>query len=140
MFHNRAVLRACGRTIHALVTAGQSHAALVACRTAQPESLHVIHVIAVISTQAGKRDEVLSAFEQVVPIVHTEHGCREYQPVTDIVGASSSAATLGPDSYMVIEKWDSIEDLRAHAASSHMSEFQRQVGDLIVDRKVYVLD
>lgn len=104
------------------------------------ETPTLIHVVAIITAKPGKRDELLSAFREVVPIVHTERGCREYQPVTDILGVSESAAQLGPDTYMVIEKWDSIDDLRAHAASSHMKAFQEKTAQWVADRKVHVLD
>ena len=100
----------------------------------------MIHVIALITAHPGKRAEVLAAFREILPQVHAEKGCREYQPVTDLDGASSSQALIGPDTYMVIEKWDSMEDLRAHAASDHIAAFQRNTGHLIADRKVHLLD
>ena len=100
----------------------------------------MIHIVAVISAHPGKRDELLATFREVLPLVHKEKGCQEYQPVTDVDGASTSQALLGDDVYMVIEKWDNIEDLRAHAASDHMAEFQKKAGHLVASRKVYILD
>lgn len=99
----------------------------------------MIHVIAIITAKAGKRDELLSAFSQVIPLVHAEKGCIEYQPVTDTDNPGSQSR-LGQDSYMVVEKWDSMDDLRAHAASSHMSDYTKNSGHLVADRKVFVLD
>jgi len=91
----------------------------------------VINVVAIITAHPGKRSELLAAFKEVVPIVHEEKGCREYEPVTDVEGASTSQAELGPDTYMVIEKWDSMAELRAHAASDHMADFQKKAGHLV---------
>jgi len=99
----------------------------------------MINVIAIITAQSGKRDELLKAFNEVVPLVHKEKGCIEYQPVTDTDGAGSQAK-IGDDSYMVIEKWESMDDLRAHAASDHMAAYGKANGHLVADRKVYVLD
>lgn len=99
----------------------------------------MIHVIAIITAQAGKRDELLEAFKAVVPLVHKEKGCIEYQPVTD-TDNTGSQAKIGEDSYMVIEKWDTMEDLRAHAASEHMADYGKNAGHLVADRCVYVLD
>lgn len=99
----------------------------------------MIHVIAIITAKSGKRDELLTAFSQVIPLVHAEKGCIEYQPVTD-ADDSGSQSKIGPDSYMVIEKWDSMDDLRAHAASSHMTDHAKRTGHLVEDKKVYVLD
>ena len=100
----------------------------------------MIHIVAVITAHPGKRDELLEAFCQVLPLVHKEKGCVEYQPLTDAEGVSKSAALLGKDVYMVIEKWDSIDDVRAHASSSHMADFQQKTGHLVADRKVHVLN
>jgi len=99
----------------------------------------MIHVIAIITAKAGQRDELLKAFTEVVPLVHKEKGCIEYQPVTDADNPGSQSK-LGADAYMVIEKWDSMDDLRAHASSSHMADYAKRTGHLVADRKVYVLN
>ena len=99
----------------------------------------MIHVVAIITASAGKREELLNEFKAVVPLVHKEKGCIEYQPVTD-TSEPGSQAKLGPDTYMVIEKWESMDDLRAHAASEHMAAYGKRVADLVVDRAVYVLN
>jgi len=99
----------------------------------------MINVIAIITAHSGKRNELLSAFKNVVPLVHQEQGCIEYHPVTD-TDNSGSQAKLGEDAYMVIEKWESMDDLRAHAASDHMVQYGKKVAHLITDKMVYVLD
>ena len=43
----------------------------------------MIHVIAIITTQPGKREEVLGHFRANVPAVHAEEGCIEYGPTVD---------------------------------------------------------
>ncbi|MBX2836844.1 MAG: antibiotic biosynthesis monooxygenase [Gammaproteobacteria bacterium] len=99
----------------------------------------MIHVIAIITTAPGKRSEVLEAFAKLVPLVHAEVGCVEYQPVIDAKNASSIQTPLGEDSYIVVEKWASMDDLNAHSASPHMQEFGRSFGHLIADRTIHVL-
>lgn len=89
--------------------------------------------------KSGKRDELLHEFSQIIPLVHAEKGCIEYQPVTDTENPGSQAK-IGTDSYMVIEKWESMDNLRAHAASGHMSDYAERTKHLVADRKVYVLD
>lgn len=100
----------------------------------------MIHVVAIITTVAGKRAEVLAAFSKIVPLVHAESGCIEYQPVTDAEGAGSNQTALGPDTFIVAEKWASMDELKAHSASAHMAEYARTVTGLIADRKVHILD
>ena len=93
----------------------------------------MIHVVAIITTKPGQREAVLTAFRANVPAVHAEKGCVEYTPVIDADGAGSSQTPLGPDTFMVIEKWETLEDLRAHAASAHMANYR----DLLYRTRIY---
>ena len=45
---------------------------------------------------------------------------------------------FGDDSFVVVEKWESLDALRAHAAS-HMKAYAARTRDLIAERKVHVL-
>ena len=96
----------------------------------------MIHVLAMITTQPGQREAVLTEFRANMPAVHAEEGCIEYVPVID---AEGSGAPLGPDSFCVVEKWSSMETLRAHAASAHMAAYAARVKDKLASRRVHVL-
>lgn len=97
----------------------------------------MIHVLAFITTKPGQRDVVLDAFKANVPAVHAEAGCIEYGAAID---AASSGPAFGSDTFVVIEKWESIAALKAHAASPHMAAYAENVKDLIQTRAVHVLD
>ena len=99
----------------------------------------MIHVIAIITAKPGKRDEVLAAFRANMPAVHAEEGCLEYGPATDAEGAGPIQTKLGPDTFVVIEKWSSLEALKAHAAAPHMAAYAAKVKDLIASRVIHVL-
>lgn len=99
----------------------------------------MIHVVAILTTKPGKRAEVLEAFAKIVPLVHAEVGCIEYQPVIDAENAGSNQTPLGPDTFVVVEKWESMDHLKAHSASEHMAEYGQSVGELMADRKIHVL-
>ena len=99
----------------------------------------MIHVIAVITTQPGKRAAVLKEFRANVPAVHEERGCIEYTPVTDAEGGPASQARFGEDTFVVVEKWESMEALAAHAASPHMKAYGERVAGMIAKRVVHVL-
>lgn len=100
----------------------------------------MIHVIAVITTQAGKREDVLSEFQKIIPLVHAEKGCIEYQPVTDAAKAGDMQTLAGADTFIVIEKWETMADLHAHSSASHMAAYAEKVGAFIKDRRIHVLD
>ncbi len=96
----------------------------------------MIHVLAILTALPGKRAEVLEAFQANVPAVHAEDGCIEYTAVVDVDGA---APAFGPDTFVVVEKWESMEALKAHAASAHMAAYGKKVEHLMADRAVHVL-
>jgi len=100
----------------------------------------LIHVIAKITTSPGKRQEVLAAFLANVPAVLAEKGCIEYQPVTDSKDATDFQSDIGPDTFIVVEKWATLDDLKAHAKSEHMAAYGAKVRDMIADRAVHVLE
>ena len=50
-----------------------------------------VHVIAVITTKVGKRDEVLKHFKANVPAVLAEDGCIEYGATIDCANADFAA-------------------------------------------------
>lgn len=99
----------------------------------------MIHVLAIITAKPGKREEVLAAFRAVVPVVRKEEGCIEYGAATDAEGIGPNQTTLGPDTYVVIEKWTSAAALAAHAATPHMLEYRTKTKDLLVNRVIHVL-
>ncbi len=99
----------------------------------------MIHVVAIIKAKPGQRDSILAAFKANIPAVHAEQGCIEYQPVIDADNAGPIQTELGADTFMVIEKWQTMDDLTAHAKSAHMAAYAEKVKELIADRSVHVL-
>jgi len=98
----------------------------------------VIHVLAIITAKAGRRAEVLQHFTANCPAVRAEAGCIEYGAATDIENMGTAA--FGPDTFVVIEKWDSVDHLKAHAAAPHMKEYGAKTKDLLANRVIHVLN
>ncbi len=101
--------------------------------------MSLVHVLAVITAKSGKRAEVLANFNANVPAVHAEDGCIEYGAVIDCADASTFADAYGSDTFVVIEKWSSLDHLKAHAAAAHMKAYSEKNKDLLADRKVHVM-
>lgn len=97
----------------------------------------MIHVVAIITAKPGKREDVLAAFRANMPAVHAEQGCIEYGPVIDAEGGPG--AKFGADTFVVIEKWESLDALRAHGASPHMAAYAAKTRDLLANREIHVL-
>lgn len=96
----------------------------------------MIHVIAIITAHPGKRTALLELFEAVVPTVREEHGCIEYGVAIDVPNADPA---FGPDTYVVVEKWENLETLKAHSVAPHMQSFGEAARSLIAKRAVHVL-
>jgi quinol monooxygenase YgiN len=99
----------------------------------------MIHVVAIITAKPGNRDAILEAFKANMPAVHAEEGCIEYGPAIDADGVGSFQTKFGPDTFLVIEKWESLNHLKAHAGSPHMATYGAKTKDLIASRVIHVL-
>jgi quinol monooxygenase YgiN len=99
----------------------------------------MIHVLAIISAKPGKREEILAAFRANMPAVHAEKGCIEYGPAIDAEGAGGIQTRLGNDAFVVVEKWESLDALKAHAASAHMAAYAAKTREMIASRVIHVL-
>ncbi len=60
-----------------------------------------------------------------MPLVHAEPGCVQDQLIVDLPGATSFQQPAGPDTYIVVEQWESVEALQAHGGSAHMRDYGR---------------
>ena len=101
--------------------------------------MSAVSVIAVITTNPGQRETILEAFRANMPAVHAEDGCIEYGAAIDVPSAGSFQTDLGEDSFVVIEKWASIDALMAHAGSAHMKAYAAKTKDKLASRAIHIL-
>jgi quinol monooxygenase YgiN len=101
--------------------------------------MQTVHVMAVITAKAGMRDKILEAFRANVAAVRAEQGCIEYQATIDSEGVGSLQTRFGDDTFVVVEKWESLDALKAHAAAPHMAAYAARTKDMIARRAVHVL-
>jgi quinol monooxygenase YgiN len=90
----------------------------------------MIHIVAVLTAK------MLAAFKSIVPAVHEEPGCIEYQAVVDI---ETSPAKFGADAMVVIEKWQDQAALDAHNEAPALKEFQEKAKHILAQVDVYLL-
>ena len=99
----------------------------------------MIHVVAILTTKPGMRDTVLEAFRANVPNVRAEQGCIEYGATVDADGFGSWQTKFGSDTFVVVEKWESPDALKAHAAAPHMAAYAAKVKDMMAGRTIHIL-
>ena len=99
----------------------------------------MIHVVAIITTKRGQRDAVLEHYRGNVAAVRAEQGCIEYGAAVDAADALPFQTEWGKDSFVVIEKWESMDALKAHAAAPHMAAYGAKTRDLIASRVIHIM-
>ena len=99
----------------------------------------MIHALSIITAKPGKREEVLKHFRANVPAVLAEEGCIEYGPAIDADGMGKIQTPVGPDAFVVIEKWSTLDALKAHGGAPHMAAYAAKVKDLLASRVIHVL-
>ena len=99
----------------------------------------MINVVAVITAKPGMRDSILQAFQSNVPAVKAEQGCIEYGAAVDFADGPKFQAKYGPDTFLVLEKWASMDALKAHAVSPHMAAYGAKTKDMVASRLIHIL-
>ena len=99
----------------------------------------MIHVLAVITTKPGQRASVLETFNANVPTVLAEVGCIEYGAAVDSANPLPFQTAYGPDTFVVVEKWESLEALKAHAATPHMVAYGAKTKEFLANRVIHIL-
>ena len=99
----------------------------------------MIHVIAVITAKPGQRESILAHFRANVHAVRTEPGCIEYGATVDAENALPFQTKCGADTFLVVEKWESMEALKAHAAAPHMAAYVGKTKEFIASRVIHIL-
>jgi quinol monooxygenase YgiN len=99
----------------------------------------MLHIVAIVTTQPGQREAVLNIVRENLATTRAEAGCIEYQPVTDAADFGPFQAPLGPDTFVVLEKWESKEALMAHATAPHMIDYGRKTKGMLASRSIHIL-
>jgi quinol monooxygenase YgiN len=99
----------------------------------------MVHVLAVITAKPGRREEVLRHFRANVPAVRAEKGCIEYGAAVDAEAALPVQTRYGADTFVVVEKWESMDALKAHAAAPHMAAYGAKTKELLASRVIHIL-
>jgi quinol monooxygenase YgiN len=100
----------------------------------------MIVVLASIELNPGTRELFLAEFHKIVPQVLAEQGCIEYYPhieyATDMPGQGAPNENLA----VIVEKWETIEHLKAHLAAPHMLAYRPQVKDFVKHVRLQILE
>ncbi|MGD0231059.1 MAG: putative quinol monooxygenase [Syntrophorhabdales bacterium] len=82
----------------------------------------MVYVVVPVRVKAGKLAEFLELFRSVAPLVRKEKGCLQYVAATDL-DTGLPPQVLDKDVVTIIERWEDIEALKNHLATSHMAGY-----------------
>jgi len=85
-----------------------------------------VKVIAELIVMPGKISFCLAVLEKVCEVVRREEGCLEYLPTVDLDDGTSDK-DRHRDRIVIIEKWESLDNLAAHRESKHMFSFRKNI-------------
>lgn len=100
----------------------------------------MIHVIAEIKINDGRRNAFLQEFNKVAPVVLNEEGCIEYGATIDAQTEIDRQAPLRNETVTIVEKWSGIDALQAHLDSEHMAAYREQVKNLVAGATLRILE
>ncbi|HCS58734.1 MAG TPA: antibiotic biosynthesis monooxygenase, partial [Gordonia polyisoprenivorans] len=83
--------------------------------------MSAVIVVATISPQPGKEEEVRAAILTAIDKVHQEPGCELY--------ALHQSAT--GNEFVMIEKWESADALKVHGGAPALTELGAAIGGLL---------
>ena len=96
----------------------------------------MIHVLAIITAKPGMREAILKEFRANMPAVHADRAASSTVRRSTPTGFPTK---FGDDTFVVIEKWESPEALKAHAASPHMAAYGAKTREMVASRVIHVL-
>ena len=98
-----------------------------------------VFVIATIEVKPGQRAAFIEIFKANVPNVLAEDGCIGYEPVVDLETGIANQPPLRDNVMTVVEKWASLDALRAHLKAPHMDAYRAQVKDLVAGATLHIM-
>jgi quinol monooxygenase YgiN len=100
----------------------------------------MIHVLATIEVRPGRRKELIAEYHRLVPQVLAEAGCIEYGPALDVASGLGAQPPIRDNILVIVEKWESMEALRAHTQAPHMAAYREAVKSIVVRVELQILE
>ena len=99
----------------------------------------MIFVIASIEVRPGTREAFLEEFRRLVLKVQAEGGCLEYGPNLDARTDIARQIPYRDNVVTIVEKWESVDALKAHLVAPHMATYRENVKDFVAHVTLQIL-
>ena len=90
----------------------------------------MIYVVADILFKRAKKNQYVDILKTNIPKVLDEEGCIEYA-LTEPIQSETVSQNKNIDTVTIIEKWETIDNLKAHLSAPHMEVYKEAVKDIV---------
>jgi len=80
----------------------------------------MLNVIVDMRIREGRMQEFLAACAELRPLVLGEAGCHGYEYTRDVASPFNPELPIEADRVTLLERWESLEALKAHLETPHM--------------------
>ena len=92
-----------------------------------------------LTVKEGSAAKFEETFAKAAKATRAEKGCIEYGAAVDADPSLPVQTKYGPETFVVVEKWDSLDALKAHAAAPHMAAYGAKTKELLASRVIHIL-
>ena len=100
----------------------------------------MVHVVVTMRIKEGRMPEFLAACAELRPQVLREPGCLAYDYARDAASPRDPQPPLEADRITLLERWESLDALRAHLETPHMQAAGARMKDLRASVEVRFLE
>ena len=90
----------------------------------------MLHIIVTMMVKEGRMKEYLAVCEELRLLVLMEKGCQAYEYAREIASPLGIQEPIEANRITLIERWESIDALKAHMETRHMKEAGVKMKDL----------
>jgi quinol monooxygenase YgiN len=90
----------------------------------------MVHILVTMMIKEGRMKEFIAVCEELRPMVLMEKGCLAYEYTREIASPLGIQEPIEANRITLIERWDSLEALKAHMEAPHMKEVAPKVKEL----------
>ncbi len=91
----------------------------------------MVYVVVSVRVKEDKLKDYIDLLKGAATTVRKEKGCIQYAPTVDLETGGVLPQTMDKNTVMLLEKWESMEALKAHLATPHMAEYFKKEKPLL---------
>ena len=100
----------------------------------------MLHVIVTMRIKEGMMPDFLAACAELRPQVLREAGCHAYEYTRDSASPLGRPVPVEADRITLLERWESMEALKAHLETPHMKAAGAKMKDMRVSSEIRVTE